>query len=163
MGTAFAVMNTLYLYGIHSRYLWPWHLLVNDKKISRIDVPAFSERSITARIFINLNNSFKSTPYSSRVTSMRDILERSVSESEFGIRLLGNLEKLYEFYLKEPQILIDFFSRYSDLIKRRIIVETASGILNGTCEGLDKEGRLALSTDRGVIFLNCTDVIRVEV
>ncbi|MHA1590404.1 MAG: hypothetical protein ACTSVA_07355 [Candidatus Njordarchaeales archaeon] len=163
MSGALAVILTLHLYGVYSKYMWPWHILASNKKIARLMLRKYSGKSFTMCVYCNLNNSFKNTQYKNQAVSLRDILNQRVSEPEFSQKLIANFDKIRNFYIKEPSVLRRYFEKFSILYGRTISIRLKDRDLRGECVGINDDGKLLLRTKEGIKVLSCLDIKCVKI
>jgi BirA family biotin operon repressor/biotin-[acetyl-CoA-carboxylase] ligase len=153
VATAEAIERTS---GLVPAIKWPNDILVNGFKVAGMlnELSAETERVdyLILGIGVNVNMERDQFPGDLRHPASSLALEagRAVERIPFVQSLLVSLDRLYDEYLRNgfPPVRDAWLAR-SAVMGRRVKVDTGSGIVFGTVEGIDEIGALLLKTDGG--------------
>ncbi|MFA5802777.1 MAG: biotin--[acetyl-CoA-carboxylase] ligase [Thermoleophilia bacterium] len=136
---------------------WPNDIYLSGRKLAGVLVEMAAEidrvKWVIDSVGINVNNSFAGTELEGRATSLADELGREISRRELAVALLTHLEKIYnKAQSASGLVAIRRSFRKHDLLQgRQIEVKTPDGVISGTADGIDFEGRLLVRDHAGKV------------
>jgi BirA family biotin operon repressor/biotin-[acetyl-CoA-carboxylase] ligase len=132
---------------------WPNDVYLQNKKVSGVllEVGPRTAGRLVLGVGINVNNSFDGAPEElSAATSLIDVTGVEIQLTRVLIDVLCELEdQLTRLARHDPELAVDWQNACM-LRGRSIEVEAGSTRESGRCQGIDKDGALLLSTDRGI-------------
>jgi BirA family transcriptional regulator, biotin operon repressor / biotin---[acetyl-CoA-carboxylase] ligase len=147
---------------------WPNDLVTaGDRKVAGILVETTldGERVASAVIGIGINVNWRQAEMPAELaataTSLADVVDRAVPRVELLGRLLTALDHELTA-LEAGGTPVARALRASALAGRRVKVDLGNGRISGTVTGLDDDGSLVVTTDRGRVSLSHGEVVRVE-
>ena len=136
---------------------WPNDVYLSGGKLAGVLVEMAAEidrvKWVIDSIGINVNNRIVGTDLEGRATSLADELWKEISRRELAVALLMHLEKIYR-EAQSPAGLISIqrsFRKYDLLQGRPVEVKTPDGVISGTADGIDSEGRLLVRDITGKV------------
>ena len=136
---------------------WPNDVYLSGGKLAGVLVEMAAEidrvKWVIDSIGINVNNRIVGTDLEGRATSLADELGKEISRRELAVALLMHLEKIYK-EAQSPAGLISIqrsFRKYDLLQGRPVEVKTPDGVISGTADGIDSEGRLLVRDITGKV------------
>lgn len=138
------------------RIKWPNDLLLGERKtagiLTELDAEVDRVRFVVLGIGVNLNAEVEDFPQELRdkATSLKLCCGRDIQRAAFTGRLLGELESLYEEFLRAGFVALraEYEGRHG-YVGRRVRVSGA-GDPSGVVRGIDDSGALLLETADGV-------------
>ncbi|MFA6001084.1 MAG: biotin--[acetyl-CoA-carboxylase] ligase [Thermoleophilia bacterium] len=134
---------------------WPNDVYLEGRKLAGVLVEMAAEidrvKWVIDSIGINVNNRIAGTDLEGRATSLVDELGKETSRRELAAAVLMQLEKIY-MDAQSPAGLISIQRSFMkhDLLQGRLIeVKTPDGVVSGTADGIDSEGRLLVKDNAG--------------
>ncbi len=150
---AVALRDMLNSYGIPALLKWPNDVYCCDAKIAGILIESRSDapvRVLGIGLNVNLDASdFAGTPLTQPATSMRMLTGQRHDIRAALDRLLVSLSCVMENTSGAPDNVLTEWRRSDYLTGKRIVLQTPSGPVDGTYDGMDETGRLILQHDDG--------------
>ena len=140
--------------GAPVRLKWPNDVYLLDRKVCGIlvEVPSGSMPRAVLGLGVNVNNRFHSAPAELRqhAVSLREVAGAELDGFAFLLTLLRHLEEQFASLCEQPAAVLEQWRRFCLLTGRQVRWNSAGRCLEGSCDGIDEEGRLLLRTPHGV-------------
>jgi BirA family biotin operon repressor/biotin-[acetyl-CoA-carboxylase] ligase len=129
---------------------WPNDVLADGRKLCGIlaEVPPIRKDLLVLGVGVNVNNQLNDVPAElhSRVTSLRELAGRTLSQSDVLTAILERLSERLHWIAWRPDELQDAWHQRCLLTGRNVRIEMPNRCLWGTCRGIDREGALVVET-----------------
>ncbi len=151
---ALAVNKTLEMFSLKGNLKWPNDVLVRGRKIAGILSEAKPERNfVVVGIGLNVNmkkSDIESANFSFPATSMLIEIGRPLEMDILRKVLVSSLEKnIDSLFIHGTKVVIDSWEKYDWLSGSLIEIDTPAGVIKGTYNGMDEQGRLRLIDKNG--------------
>jgi BirA family biotin operon repressor/biotin-[acetyl-CoA-carboxylase] ligase len=143
---------------------WPNDVLVDGRKICGIlvettSVSPGSSHAVVVGVGINVNNRIVDT-LRTRATSLADRLGQPVDIEACLVKVLQHVATSIDGWQEPLPELVDRWNRASEGIGQQIAVETPTGIVAGTSQGIDDSGRLLVEQPDGSVIRVASGTVR---
>jgi BirA family biotin operon repressor/biotin-[acetyl-CoA-carboxylase] ligase len=157
LATGIAVANAIRNLGIDARIKWPNDILINNKKISGILTEANTKFSVVDYVVVGIgidsNLDIDTLPENlqTKITSLKNELDKNIDENEVIKSLLEEFEKIYNVFIKEDfDEIIYQWRNLAQTIGNDIEIRQRGGkIFKGYAVGINKKGALIMELDNG--------------
>lgn len=138
-------------YGDGFRIKWPNDIYWNDKKIAGLLSEMLTEADSIRSIIIGVGLNVNSSPKVENAISLSDILKNNVDRHKLIVEIINTFYDNFIRYIKYGEN--DLFEEWKHRIAwigQRVTLTNGKEIINGVLKGLEKDGSLVLSTDKGI-------------
>jgi len=156
---ALAITHTIRSFNLPARIKWPNDVLVNGKKIAGIllesDMNDTQVSYVIVGIGVNLNTNLAhlSADVRKNATSLRKEHGSSIDIDEFLNTFFLQFDRFYQLFSAHHfDLIIEEWKKQSDILGKRIKVQTTNDIIQGTAVDVDQSGFLLLKTSEGTIL-----------
>jgi len=137
----------------------PNDVLVHGKKIAGILLESETNGTRVSHVIIgigvnlNTNLTHLSTDVRKHATSLRKELGSSINIDEFLNTFFLQFDRFYQLFSAHHfDLIIEVWKKQSDILGKRIKVQTTNDIIQGTAVDVDQSGFLLLKTSEGTIL-----------
>jgi len=156
---ALAVTHTIRSFHVPACIKWPNDVLVHGKKIAGILLESETNGTRVSHVIIgigvnlNTNLTHLSTDVRKHATSLRKELGSSINIDEFLNTFFLQFDRFYQLFSAHHfDLIIEVWKKQSDILGKRIKVQTTNDIIQGTAVDVDQSGFLLLKTSEGTIL-----------
>ncbi len=134
---------------------WPNDILISGKKAGGLLTEMSAEpdriRHLVLGIGVDVNMPLDELPPDVRALSTTVACEagKKIDRTSLLRQLLRDLDSGYEVFLKSEALILKEWTALNTTIGRRVVVSGSGETLEGTAEGIDREGRLMIRHDDG--------------
>ncbi|MCK4666388.1 biotin--[acetyl-CoA-carboxylase] ligase [Candidatus Dependentiae bacterium] len=156
LSAAVIVETVKELFNLDAWIKWPNDVMINDKKFCGI----LSEGKITSGtidfivsgigINVNINKDEFPLDLQESSTSLNLELNQKVNRNDLFSAIMLNLDRKYELLKTNPEVVYKAWKQYSNIIGRRIKIQTPEGELEGAALDFDENGFLIIRLDSGI-------------
>ncbi len=167
---ALAVSQTIRSYNVTARIKWPNDVLVDGKKIAGILLESEASGPLVSYVIIgigvNLNTDLAllSGDVRTSATSLQKELGSEIDYEEFLSTFFEQFDRCYRLFSASLyEQIIDAWKQQSDVLGRRIRVQTPNGFIQGIAVDVDESGFLMVkTTERGTIRVTSGDCTVID-
>lgn len=151
LAAAIAIVRVVRELGIkHAGVKWPNDILVNDEKLAGILLEIQGEHNGPTRVIVGVGLNVRlpdlmaqtiDQPY----TSLEKLVNKPVQRNKLAARLIDELFQVYQQFNQSGfAAFVEEWTHLDVFRDKRINLKLPTGVLNGTCRGVDVAGALRL-------------------
>jgi biotin-[acetyl-CoA-carboxylase] ligase BirA-like protein len=155
-------------YNIQVQIKWPNDILYNNKKLAGILIDYVTGSQLSYLLIgmgVNLNNSSKDMPTGliSIVTSIKDIINKSVSIQEFSNKICSYAERYFlpitDSNTKEIKALILEYNQKLGIYNKKVVLDDSKEYI---CMGINMKGLMVFSSANLVQNLTIDELSKIQ-
>lgn len=141
---------------------WPNDLYLSGKKCAGILIESAPKQCWLVGIGLNVHVDFRNAPddLAKKATSLQDCADRELGTPEVLVELLQNLSLRLSSWRAEPDSWYTEWQERCLLTGKHVRARLPHAReLEGTCQGVDMQGRLLLKTACGIQIINAGEIL----